>query len=337
MTVEHGKISDREPVTPQWSISPQEHEHAPMGRPPFDILYVPETLRLIRPSDIFVNTEGRPRKTDNTELEDSISGAIETRKASVELFNAALETRLSGEGITAEEIEARKKKFFDGQLVRLHPHDFGVSGGSSLFLRLGETTYFTYAGTRRKEDLQKYGYDRLGLPLAVCSVLTAPSEDGTEKLLFTVRGTANETYPGWYHCVGGTVQTVHNGIPNPSAALRREVQEELGLRAEEFQVEGVSGLVMNNFDLHPELVYITKVEKPIEEWHNQRETDKEVDAEFFTDTPDNLANFILGQSFDEVPDARPIVPSGLAGYLLHGRLKYGQEWYNEVYKKLPQY
>jgi 8-oxo-dGTP pyrophosphatase MutT (NUDIX family) len=336
MTVEHFTNADHEPVTPQWSIAPREHEHAPLGRPPFDILFIPETSGVIRPENIFANTEGQPRKTDKRELEDSIYLAIEARKKSVAAANADLEKQLGAKGVAREEIEERKIRFFDGRLVRLHPHDFGVNGGNNLFLRLGETTYFTYVGTRDREALPKYGYDRLGLPLAVCSVLTAPSENGTEKLLYTVR-TTNEAYPGWYHGVAGTIEAMHNGTPNPSAALRREIQQELGLSSDEFHVDGVLGLIKSNPDVHLELTYKTTVQSPIEVWYKQRETDKEVDVEFFTDTPDNLANFILGQPFDEVPDARPVVPAGVAGYLFYGRLKYGQDWYNKVYKKLPQY
>lgn len=173
--------------------------------------------------------------------------------------------------------------------------------------------------------------------MGVCSVLTAPSEDNTSKILYTARGTANEIYPGWYHAVGGTVKSIQNGIANPNGALRKEVAEELGLQEHEFEVNGAEGLVMNNFDIHPELIYLVKAKIPIEQWHNQRKTDKEVDAKFFTDTPENLANFVLGQPFDEVEDPRPIVPSGLAGYMFYGRLKYGEEWYQEVYNKLPQY
>lgn len=326
-----------EPTAAQWSIKPQEHEHAPLERPPFDILYIPETPRVIELGNIFVNLEGRARKTDNKGFEARIQDSLERQKQRVEEFNANLEQNLRREGKTQEEINERKRKFFDGQLARLHPHDFGINGDTNLFLRLGETTYFTYAGGRRREDLDNFGYDRLGLPLAVCSVLTAPSEDGTNKLLYTVRGIANEAYPGWYHAVGGTVQTIHNGIANPILALRHEIKEELGLRMDEFEVAGVTGIIMNNSDIHPELVCSTSVKIPVEEWHEKRETDKEVDAKFFTDTPENLEAFILGKEFGEVPDARPIVPSGLAGYLFHGRIKYGKDWYNRVRNKLPQY
>lgn len=318
-------ISVRQPVKPQWEeIRPGTHEHAPPGRPPFDILYIPETPRLINTQDLFLNLEGRKRNTGNPELESLIQSATQGRKRKIDEFNAAL-----SEGAT-------EKRFFDGELARLHPHDIAISG-TSLLLRLGITTYFTYTGTRSRGALQRFGYDKLGLPLGVCAILFVPSEDGTKKLVYTVRNPVNENYPGWYHAVGGTVQTVEHGIANPNSSIKKEIGEELGLSEKEVQMNGIAGLVMNNFDVHPELIYLADVSTPIEQWFNKRETDEEVNAKFFTDTPENLARFILGQLFDEVPRPRPLVPGGLAAYLLYGRLKYGQNWYNDVYCKIPQY
>lgn len=307
-----------------------------IGRVPFDTLFLPEVLKPIDKGNIYFNTEGRERITDKPELEGQIQRRITLQQQKAEEFNKSLRERLVSEGLPEEEIQPRLRKFFDGKLARLHPEDVSLSS-DSLSLRLGNTTYFTYAGSRSREDLEKYGYERLGLALAVCSIITVPSKDGTDKLLYTVRGTANETYPGWFHAVGGTIQSIENGIPNPTRALIREITQESGLKSEEFNVAGVIGAVMNNFDIHPELIYNTTADLPIEDWLGKRKTDKEVDIAYFTDTPANLEAFILGQKTDELSDARPIVPSGLSSYLFYGRLKYGLDWYNRVYSKIPQY
>lgn len=105
------KYPERLPINPQWSILPQEHEHAPMGRPPFDILYIPETPRIIRLEDIFFNPEGRLRKTDNSILEGQILDIIAKRQQTIEDFNTALEKELAAQGKSSEEIAVRRKSF----------------------------------------------------------------------------------------------------------------------------------------------------------------------------------------------------------------------------------
>lgn len=286
--------TERQPVTPQWSILPKEHEHAPTGQPPFEILYLPERPRVIGLENVYFNQEGRERLTDAPELEQKIEQTIEGRKRQVEEYNTSLGQELSLKGLPTEEIEPRLSKFFDGKLARLHPDDL-VQAGDFILPKLGKTTYFTYAGSRERQTYEAFGYDRLGLALAVCTIATAPSKDESTKILYTVRGTLNEAYPGWFHTVGGTVKTVEDGIANPNGAIVREVKEELGIFDNEFRVEGVMGIIMNNFDLHPEIVYHTEITTSIEDWLGKRETDREVEAKYFTDTPENLEALILGQ------------------------------------------
>jgi hypothetical protein len=325
------------PVEPEWSIRPREHEQARPGRPPFDILYIPEDPRLIALKGMYFNQEGLERLTDANELEERISVTVAARKQAIEERNTALERDMSSQGASIEDIEAKKTLFFDKELARLHPKDFEVTGDGGTCFRLGRTTYFTYAGSRSRESLETFGYDRLGLPLAVCSISYVETSNGTTQLLYTVRSTKNETYAGWYHGVGGTVQLVENGIADPKRAQEKEIIEETGLTPDEFEVKGALGIVLNNFDIHPEIAYINQVYSPLEQWYATRETDEEVGLRFFTDTASNLEKFILGQPFSEVPDSRPIVPSGLFGFLAYGRIRYGEQWFRKVLNKLPQY
>ena len=310
-------IPDRQPVAPQWSISPREYEHADPHALPFDMLHIPDAPQVIPLSDVYINANCVLRKTDNLTLEHQI-----TRRASARQQESQLSSGI---------------KLFDGRISRLHPQDIEYTDKAHINIRLGETTYFTYVGTRGKESLRKYGYDRLGLPLGVCSIVTTPSTDGSTKILYTKRGVVNETYAGWYHGVGGTVQTFDGGIVDPTNALRKEIFEELGLDTSACRVSGVLGIVMNTVDVHPELVYASQTKDFIETWLPHTHTDKEGEIGYFTDTAENLEAFVLGKSFSDVPDARPIVPSGLAGYLLYGRVKYGRGWYDRVFRQIPQY
>ncbi|HEY8478069.1 MAG TPA: NUDIX hydrolase [Chloroflexota bacterium] len=148
----------------------------------------------------------------------------------------------------------RDAVLFNGPLCRLvqweaHPWD--------LALHLERTDYRTFVVTnlrrsRGRESLVDVAAD----PLGVSAVVT--TSDG--KLLLGVRSHRVAEYRGWIDLVGGNVDPAAHlvdGVPDPVRAVLQEVQEELGVRAEDVERVVCLGLARNTRTGKPELIFAT--------------------------------------------------------------------------------
>lgn len=235
--------------------------------------------------------------------------------------------------------------FFDGPLVRVVPSETYVSSDPTsnpvLVIPLGRTSYFEYVATRDLDQLV-YTEDDMALPLAMCGVVTAEDRNRDEYLIYTVRTTLPESYPGYLHVVGGMLARPEWDMANPTRGWVKELSEEAGILQGEVDVMGSLGLVMDRHWPHPEVTHRARLNVPLDEIFEcnevelipRRPTDKEVTLRCIPWRPETVQGLITAT---KIPggdqDLRPWVPTGLANLLLAGRVDFGQEWFDKVLKE----
>ena len=141
-------------------------------------------------------------------------------------------------------------RLFNGKLFRLSHFQ---KDKAKLVIELGNTDYKEYVGTREKEFYGKYTRDRLANPLAVCIVILSSDS----KVLIERRKNV-DVYSGRYHVIGGFFDREADfgidSIPNPFNGIKREVQEEIGVKLKDTDLFSL-GLVYDLVTPHPEMCF----------------------------------------------------------------------------------
>lgn len=220
----------------------------------------------------------------------------------------------------AWEVTKNHGPIFSGPMCRLS--DFKLINGK-LKLTLDNTNYKEFIGTRINEVFQEYGPRYIANPLAICSVITT-----TDKKILISRRRGVESRPGFYHVIGGYLDTYKHcnslGLPDPFKAITFEIFEETGI--DECNIKNIVclGLVYDTVLFHPELIFNTEVNLSFLEITKRHPIEKETDRmEFIFDNPQAITKFVTLYQEE-------IAPTGLANIVLYFKYKY-----KKVIKKLP--
>jgi hypothetical protein len=256
-----------------------------------------EDVQLFDQSDI-ITVEGKPmhKTTNDFEIYDEIEKIWSNK------FKDALQNG---------------KILFAGPQYRLSNHR---RFKNKLLLELGNTDYREFLGTNvaHPEWLGKYGKEYMSNALAICSVI----ETSDDKIVVGKRSDKLAEYASWFHTVGGH--------PNPRNyhgakdcdlfhAMRHELRGEIGLKDKEISYQRVLGLVENTGTHKPELVFITKTSMPSYDIPLRRKSEREEHTKLMAISPRKLSFFLKKNTGN-------IVPPGEAGFVLYGRVRYGESW-----------
>jgi hypothetical protein len=139
-------------------------------------------------------------------------------------------------------------RLHDGPMLRLN--SWQIAGGN-LHLNLGHTSYKPFMGTNlmHAELADQYGNEILANPLGLSAALE--SADGF--LLFGHRNNNAAFYPNRIHPFAGTLDQ-----PSVFDGIRKELNEELNLRADEIADIRCIGLAEDRTIRQPELVFRVK-------------------------------------------------------------------------------
>jgi hypothetical protein len=139
-------------------------------------------------------------------------------------------------------------RLHDGPMLRLN--SWQIAGGN-LHLNLGHTSYKPFMGTNlmHAQLADQYGNEILANPLGLSAALE--STDGF--LLLGRRNNDVAFYPNRIHPFAGTLDQ-----PNVLAGIRKELQEEVNLRAEDIADIRCIGLAEDRTIRQPELVFWVK-------------------------------------------------------------------------------
>lgn len=224
------------------------------------------------------------------------------------------------------------RRLFNGKLIRLIE---SRADANTLTLVLGPTDYRDFLGTNlyHLRDLAASSPPALADALGVSAVVV--TRDG-----FLVLGRRSDRvhfHSGYLHPFGGMVEEAdrRGAAFDVFGAILRELGEELGVRADEIAEIHLLGLVRDRAIRQPELCFETTVALTREElfvrFRALDSNEEHAGLEFVRDEPEAILPFLL--------KAEPVTPIAAAALLLHGRGRWGEEWYDRAcfmyFKELP--
>lgn len=222
---------------------------------------------------------------------------------------------------------------FNGKLIRLIRC---VESPDSLRLELGPTDYRDFIGThlQNAEAAAAVGFDALSHALGVSAVVM--TSDGF--LAFGRRSEHVASHRGCLHPIGGMLEQADlrpDGTCDLADALRRELCEELDLHPEEINTISLIGLARDLTLLQPELLFDASISltraKLLDRFQPALSHGEHERLELAPDEPDRLLPFL-----EHTPSVTPIAQ---ACVLIHGRHRWGVEWYERacflLYGALP--
>jgi 8-oxo-dGTP pyrophosphatase MutT (NUDIX family) len=219
--------------------------------------------------------------------------------------------------------QERGTRLFDAPLFRFIEARTGTDG--TLQLVLGDTGYKEYVTTRISSFATEHTRQALGNPLAVCSVIE--TSDG---YILLDKGQGVDVYVGRYHVIGGfferELDTAAGGtLPDPFAAVRREMQEETGILDTDISEQYCLGVVYDLQTPHAELCFLTRLHIPLDEIKQHRTPlDREIkQLRELSVSAQSLSEFIIDNHGN-------ISATGEPNLLFYGAWKFGETWFAQT-------
>lgn len=192
-----------------------------------------------------------------------------------------------------------------------------------MLLAVQDTTYREFVGTNLCNAAAVSQLDRGLLADALGTSAVAITADGrivmgrrSERVLF---------HQGYLHTFGGLLEARDRAIDGTYdvwAAIRREVQEELGIGDNAFGDMACVGLVRDTAILQPELlfdVHLTVTHAELSKQFEAAADEEHIRLEACDDLPEAIVPFIQKSG--------PVTPVAMAALLLHGKSTWGTDWY----------
>ncbi len=208
------------------------------------------------------------------------------------------------------------RRLFDEPLFRFIAA--GAQQDGTLHLSLGDTSYKEYVTTRTPAFAQAHKQQEPGNPLAVCSVV-----ETNDDYILLDRREGVDVYVGRYHVIGGFFERDRDmgKLPDPFAAMRREIREETGVQPTDIQEQYCLGVVYDLATPHAEMCFLTRLNISLAEvlHHRTPEEDEIKQLRPLQVTSESLREFILVNHGN-------ISATGEPNLLLYGEWKFGKKW-----------
>ena len=225
------------------------------------------------------------------------------------------------------------RRLYNGDLIRMIRAEIR---GDALDLELGPTCYRDFVGTNlyAAQTTRQLGPEYLADALGISA--TVLTRDG-----FLAYGRRNRTvafHGGYLHTFGGLVEPSDlraNDICDILGAIHRELDEELHLSRDDLRDTVITGLVRDRTILQPELLFDVSISLSRRELLDRFATivdgQEHTAIEFVADEPDSIVPFLRKSD--------PVAPIAAAAMLLHGKIAWGEGWYEQacylLYGDLP--
>ena len=226
-----------------------------------------------------------------------------------------------------EQVDIAKRegrRLFNGQLARYLRHR---SCEKSLVIDVGPTDYATFMATNlfNPHRAAELGWENFSNPMGTSATII--TSDG--HLIYGRRGTNVAFHQGYVHTIGGGVEANEvdtDGRIDVFASIRREINEEIAIAPEAIRELTCLGLIYDRHIRQPALIFDAIVAHSREELiHRIDAGDPEEEHEEFVscaDQPDAILRFIK--------QTNKIAPIAIGAALLHGRRRFGEEWFRET-------
>lgn len=296
-------------------VSVRESPRSKRRKPPADHTAAPFVIEAIGPfaATSLTQTWTARRRETTAAIEERIARTWETQSALAELDG---------------------RRLYNGDLVRMTRA--GVRG-DALHLELGPTCYRDFLGTNlyAAQITRQLGPEFLADALGISA--TVVTRDG-----FLAYGRRNHSvafHAGFLHTFGGLVEKSDlraGDICDIVGAIHRELDEELHLSANDLRDTVVTGLVRDRTILQPELLFdvATNLSRRelVDRFNTIVEGQEHAAIEFVADEPDSIVPFLRKTA--------PVAPIAAAAMLLHGKIAWGEGWYEQacyvLYGDLPE-
>jgi 8-oxo-dGTP pyrophosphatase MutT (NUDIX family) len=222
--------------------------------------------------------------------------------------------------------QAQKTRLFDAPLFRfISAH----ASSNQLIITVGDTSYKEYVTTRVPEFAGTHPRHELGNALSVCSVI-----ETSDAAILLEQRQGVDVYVGRYHVIGGfferILDTNQGELPDPFAAMRREIREETGIQASDIRDQYCLGSVYDVTTPHAELCFLTRLNISLAEVHTRQPEDDEIQhLRSLAITAESLRTFLLEHHGN-------ISATGEPNLIMYGGWKFGQEWYEDVMRQLTR-
>lgn len=234
---------------------------------------------------------------------------------------------------TIERVWQEKLKFSREQNFRLYDSplfrlvEVEARDDGTLRLIIGDTTYKEYIATREPEFARGRSRQELGNALAVCSVVE--TSDGF--ILYEKRR-KDAIHSGRYHVIAGFTESIRDrdsaGLPDPFAAMCRELREETGITAQDIQEQYCLGSVYDTAHAHGELCFFTQLKISLAEVRACVPEDDEIQHLLALHvTAESLRDFI-------VTNHGNITATGEPNLLMYGAMRFGEEWFTDIMQNI---
>ncbi|MGB9623808.1 MAG: hypothetical protein ACPMAQ_03010 [Phycisphaerae bacterium] len=196
-----------------------------------------------------------------------------------------------------------------------------------LHIDAAPTDYRDFVGTNLYNNrcLPEFGQARFSNPIGTTATIL--SDDGW--LLYGRRSHRVAWHAGYLHTFGGALEAADiraDGTIDPFAAVRRELREELRLEEEHIADTVCVGLIHDHEIWQPELLFETRValsrDGVLGRLDRTDPHQEHTAIEYVRDEPDALVPFIRS--------AAPVAPVAVAAICLHGRRRWGRQWFEHA-------
>ncbi|NLX23979.1 MAG: hypothetical protein GXY55_20190 [Phycisphaerae bacterium] len=218
------------------------------------------------------------------------------------------------------EAERSGAVLFNGQLARYLRHRVQEE---ALYIEVGPTDYAQFMSTNYLNHARgdEFGWDLFSNPIGTTATLV--TRDGW--LLYGRRSKRVACHAGYVHTFGGGLEAGERNAAREFdvfGSVRRELAEELGLRAAEISSMVCLGLIRDATIRQPELIFdahltLTRAEVETRLVHDRQHEHDAVAA--CRDEPDAVVPFVLA--------AGRIAPVAVGALCQHGRQRFGEDWY----------
>jgi hypothetical protein len=222
------------------------------------------------------------------------------------------------------------KRLFNGRLVRYLQHQ--VRDGT-LVIDAGPTDYANFMATNlfNWQRIDQIGPHLFSNPIGTSG--TPQTADGW--LLFGRRNQRVGFHAGFAHTFGGGLEPGDcrpDGTLDAFGSIARELHEELRIDASDLVERVCLGLIRDPTIRQPELVFDMRLAV----------TREEIASRFQLDEPDQEHTELL--ACRDHPEAilafireyQPITPVAIGALCLHGRARFGVEWYERTWAELTE-
>jgi len=220
-----------------------------------------------------------------------------------------------------EEARLKGQMLFNGPLARYLRHRVE---DDTLAIEVGPTDYANFLGTNfcNPNRADEFGWELYGNPVGTTATVIAA--DGW--LMYGRRNQRVACHGGYIHTLGGGLEAGErdaDGCFDGFESVRRELDEELGLKAEDITEMVCLGLIRDLTIRQPELIFDVRVRQERAELEARIDpSDPEQEHEALVavrDTPAAIETFVA--------TAERIAPVAVGAVLQHGRRYFGEDWY----------